>query len=118
MHARQFIRQTPYLAWVMLYCAVTWGLFGVTLGLVTPNLRAQLHLRYEDMGLLMALWATASVVGSLLGGAAGHRQRVRDSRYRSMSERSMRPRAATSACPSATAGVAGRRASCGAPGWP
>ncbi|GAB4090520.1 MFS transporter [Hydrogenophaga soli] len=74
MHARQFVRQTPYLAWVMLYCAVTWGLFGVTLGLVTPNLRAQLHLRYEDMGLLMALWATASVVGSLLGGAVAHRQ--------------------------------------------
>jgi MFS family permease len=73
MHARQFVRQTPYLAWVMLYCAVTWGLFGVTLGLVTPNLRAQLHLRYEDMGLLMALWATASVVGSLLGGMVAHR---------------------------------------------
>ncbi|MGB4061958.1 MAG: MFS transporter [Burkholderiaceae bacterium] len=68
MNTRHFIRQTPYLAWVMLYCAVTAGLFGVMLGLVTPNLRAQWQLSYQDMGLLMTLSSAGGVVGSLLGG--------------------------------------------------
>ncbi len=68
MNTRHFIRQTPYLAWVMLYSAVTAGLFGVMLGLVTPHLRAQWQLSYQDMGLLMTLSSAGGVVGSLLGG--------------------------------------------------
>jgi len=68
LNTRHFIRQTPYLAWVMLYCAVTAGMFGVMLGLVTPNLRAQWQLSYQDMGLLMTLSSAGGVVGSLLGG--------------------------------------------------
>ena len=68
MNTRHFIRQTPYLAWVILYCAVTAGMFGVMLGLVTPNLRAQWQLSYQDMGLLMTLSSAGGVAGSLLGG--------------------------------------------------
>lgn len=68
MNTRHFIRQTPYLAWVLLYCAVTWGMFGVMLGLVTPNLRAQWHLSYQDMGLLMTLASASGVAGALAGG--------------------------------------------------
>jgi MFS family permease len=73
MNTRQFIRQTPYLAWVMLYCAVTAGIFGVMLGLVTPALRSQWHLSYQDMGLLMTLSSAGGVVGSLLGGHIARR---------------------------------------------
>ena len=68
MDARTFIRQTPYLAWVLLYCALTWGVFGVMLGLVTPALRSQWLLDYRAVGGLMAVSAAASVLGSLLGG--------------------------------------------------
>ena len=68
MNTRHFIRQTPYLAWVLLYCAVTWGMFGVMLGLVTPNLRAQWDLTYQDMGLLMTLASASGVAGALAGG--------------------------------------------------
>jgi MFS family permease len=73
MNTRQFIRQTPYLAWVMLYCAVTAGIFGVMLGLVTPALRSQWQLSYQDMGLLMTLSSAGGVVGSLLGGHIARR---------------------------------------------
>ena len=73
MDARTFIRQTPYLAWVLLYCAVTWGVFGVMLGLVAPSLRAQWQLDYHAVGGLMAVSAAASVLGSLLGGHAATR---------------------------------------------
>jgi MFS family permease len=68
MNTRHFIQQTPYLAWVMLYCAVTAGIFGVMLGLVTPAMRSQWQLSYQDMGLLMTLSSAGGVVGSLLGG--------------------------------------------------
>lgn len=63
------LRGLPYVAWVILYCAVTWGIFGALLGAVTPNLRAQMGVSFQQVGWLMAIWSAGGAVGSLLGGA-------------------------------------------------
>ena len=63
----------PYVAWIILYCAVTWGIFGALLGAVTPNLRAQMGVSFQQMGWLMAIWSAGGAVGSLLGGAIAKR---------------------------------------------
>ena len=63
----------PYVAWVILYCAVTWGIFGALLGAVTPNLRAQMGVSFQQVGWLMAVWSAGGAVGSLLGGAIAKR---------------------------------------------
>ncbi len=63
----------PYVAWVILYCAVTWGVFGALLGAVTPNLRAQMGISFQQIGWLMAIWSAGGAVGSLLGGAIAKR---------------------------------------------
>jgi len=67
------LRGLPYVAWLILYCAVTWGVFGALLGAVTPNLRAQMGVSFQQMGWLMALWSAGGAVGSLLGGAVAKR---------------------------------------------
>lgn len=63
----------PYVAWVILYCAVTWGVFGALLGAVTPNLRAQMGVSFQQIGWLMAIWSAGGAAGSLLGGAIAKR---------------------------------------------
>ena len=67
------LRGLPYVAWIILYCAVTWGVFGALLGAVTPNLRAQMGVSFQQMGWLMAIWSAGGAVGSLLGGAIAKR---------------------------------------------
>ena len=67
------LRGLPYVAWIILYCALTWGIFGALLGAVTPNLRAQMGVSFQQMGWLMAIWSTGGAVGSLLGGAIAKR---------------------------------------------
>jgi predicted MFS family arabinose efflux permease len=67
------LRGLPYVAWVILYCAVTWGIFGALLGAVTPNLRAQMGVSFQQVGWLMAVWSAGGAVGSLLGGAIAKR---------------------------------------------
>lgn len=67
------LRGLPYVAWVILYCAVTWGIFGALLGAVTPNLRAQMGVSFQQVGWLMAIWSAGGAVGSLLGGAIAKR---------------------------------------------
>lgn len=63
----------PFVAWIILYCALTWGVFGALLGAVTPNLRAQMGVSFQQMGWLMAIWSAGGAVGSLLGGAIAKR---------------------------------------------
>ncbi|OOG81672.1 hypothetical protein B0E41_17130 [Hydrogenophaga sp. A37] len=63
----------PYVAWVILYCAVTWGVFGALLGAVTPSLRAQMGVSFQQVGWLMAIWSAGGAIGSLLGGAIAKR---------------------------------------------
>lgn len=67
------LRGLPYVAWVILYCAVTWGVFGALLGAVTPNLRTQMGVSFQQIGWLMAIWSAGGAVGSLLGGAIAKR---------------------------------------------
>lgn len=69
----QVLRGLPYVAWIILYCALTWGVFGALLGAVTPNLRAQMGVSFQQMGWLMAIWSAGGAVGSLLGGAIAKR---------------------------------------------
>ncbi len=67
------LRGLPYVAWIILYCALTWGVFGALLGAVTPNLRAQMGVSFQQIGWLMAIWSAGGAVGSLLGGAIAKR---------------------------------------------
>ena len=59
----------PFVVWVILYCAVLWGVFGALLGAVAPNLRAHLGVSFDQIGWLMALWTSGGAVGSFMGGA-------------------------------------------------
>ncbi len=67
------LRGLPFVAWVFLYCAAAWGVFGPLLGAVTPNLRAQMGVSLPQIGWLMALWTGGGVVGSLMGGSIAKR---------------------------------------------
>jgi predicted MFS family arabinose efflux permease len=67
------LRRLPFVAWVILYCAAAWGIFGALLGAVTPNLRAQMGVSFEQVGWLMALWSAGGAVGSVLGGSIAKR---------------------------------------------
>lgn len=69
----QRLRRLPFVAWIILYCALLWGIFGALLGAVTPNLREQMGLSFDQVGWLMALWTSGGAVGSLLGGAIAKR---------------------------------------------
>lgn len=69
----QRLRRLPFVAWVIFYCAVLWGIFGALLGAVTPNLREQMGFSFDQVGWLMALWTSGGAVGSLLGGAIAKR---------------------------------------------
>ena len=69
----QRLRRLPFVAWIIFYCAVLWGIFGALLGAVTPNLREQMGLSFDQVGWLMALWTSGGAVGSLLGGAIAKR---------------------------------------------
>lgn len=67
------LRNLPFVGWLFLYCALLWGTFGALLGAVTPNLRDQMGVSFQDVGWLMAIWSGGSVIGSLLGGAVAKR---------------------------------------------
>lgn len=67
------LRDLPFVAWIILYCAVTWGIFGALLGAVTPNLRAQMGVSFQQVGWLMALWSAGGAIGSVLGGSIAKR---------------------------------------------
>lgn len=67
------LRRLPFVAWIILYCAVVWGTFGALLGAVAPNLRAQMGLSFDQIGWLMALWTSGGAVGSVLGGSVAKR---------------------------------------------
>lgn len=69
----QRLRRLPFVAWIILYCALLWGIFGALLGAVTPNLREQMGFSFDQVGWLMALWTSGGALGSLLGGAIAKR---------------------------------------------
>ncbi len=69
----KLLRDLPFVAWIILYCALTWGVFGALLGALTPNLRAQMGVSFQQMGWLMAIWSAGGAIGSLLGGAIAKR---------------------------------------------
>lgn len=71
MNLKSFLTGIPYVGWVVIYTAFCWGMFGAILGVVSPELRQELG-NYQDMGLLMAVWAGGSVVGAFQGGRLAH----------------------------------------------
>lgn len=67
MKLKDFLSGVPYAGWVVIYTALCWGMFAAILGVVTPELKKELG-NFQDMGLLMAIWAAGSVVGAIQGG--------------------------------------------------
>ncbi len=67
MKLKDFLSGIPYAGWVVIYTALCWGMFASILGVVTPELKKELG-NFQDMGLLMAVWAAGSVVGAIQGG--------------------------------------------------
>ena len=63
MKLKDFLSGIPYAGWVVIYTALCWGMFASILGVVTPELKKELG-NFQDMGLLMAVWAAGSVVGA------------------------------------------------------
>jgi MFS family permease len=67
-----FLRGIPHVGWAVVFTGFSWGVFGAILGVVSPELREELG-NYQDLGLLMAVWAGGSVVGAFQGGRMAHR---------------------------------------------
>ena len=72
MKFKDFIRTIPYLAWVVIYTAFCAGIFAAILGAVTPELREELD-NYQQLGILMMVWSSGSVLGALQGGRMAQR---------------------------------------------
>ncbi len=72
---RARLAQLPYVAWIILYSAVLWGLFGALLGAVAPDLRSQLGVSLGQVGSLMSLWVAGGAAGAFLGGTLARRYR-------------------------------------------
>lgn len=69
---KDFLRTIPYLAWVVIYTAFCAGIFAAILGAITPELREELD-NYQQLGILMMVWSSGSVLGALQGGRMAQR---------------------------------------------
>ena len=76
MKTQDFIRQVPFLAWVLMLATLAFGLFGNFLGSLTPELSSDLNLSPKDIGYLMMAVSMGGVVGAFLGGDIAHRFRA------------------------------------------
>ena len=76
MKTQDFIRQVPFLAWVLMLATLAFGLFGNFLGSLTPELSGDLNLSPQDIGRLMMAVSTGGAVGAFLGGDIAHRFRA------------------------------------------
>ncbi|AXF84877.1 hypothetical protein DTO96_100588 [Ephemeroptericola cinctiostellae] len=76
MKTQDFIRQVPFLAWVLMLATLAFGLFGNFLGSLTPELSSDLNLSPKDIGHLMMAVSTGGAVGAFLGGDIAHRFRA------------------------------------------
>ena len=77
MNTREFIRQIPPLAWVIMLTVLCAGIFGNLLGNLTTELSSDLHLTAKHIGWLVFIGSTGSALGAFLGGDIAYRVRPR-----------------------------------------
>ena len=77
MKTREFIRQVPPLAWLIMVSVLFGGLFGNLLGSLTPEISADLTLSPKQIGWLVFWGSAGSAIGAFLGGDMVYRFRPR-----------------------------------------
>ena len=77
MNTREFIRQIPPLAWVIMLTVLCAGIFGNLLGNLTTELSSDLHLTAKHIGWLVFIGSSGSALGAFLGGDIAYRVRPR-----------------------------------------
>lgn len=75
MNTREFIRQTPPLAWLIMLTVLCAGIFGNLLGNLTTELSADLALTPKHIGWVIFCGSTGSAIGAFLGGEIAYRFR-------------------------------------------
>lgn len=73
MNTRDFIRQVPPLAWLVMFSILCAGLFGNLLGSLTTEVSTDLHLSPKHIGWLVFWGNAGSAIGAFLGGDLVHR---------------------------------------------
>lgn len=73
MHIRDFLKSIPYIAWALIFAALTWGVFGTFIGQLAPLMRTDMQLSGELIGRLMAFATLGSALGALCGGEVAKR---------------------------------------------
>ncbi|TDR31265.1 MFS transporter [Hydromonas duriensis] len=76
MNTQQFIRQVPFLAWVLMLATLSFGLFANILGSLTPEISQDMQLSPQDIGHLMMVFSCGGAIGAFLGGDFAHRFRT------------------------------------------
>lgn len=75
MNTRDFIKQIPPLAWVIMLTVLCAGIFGNLLGNLTSELSDDLHLSAKHIGWLVFIGSSGSALGAFLGGDIAYRVR-------------------------------------------
>ncbi len=73
MNTREFIRQVPILAWLIMFSILCAGIFGNLLGSLTTEISADLTLTPKHIGWLVFWGNVGSAIGAFLGGDLVHR---------------------------------------------
>ncbi len=73
MNTRDFIRQVPILAWLIMFSILCAGIFGNLLGSLTTEISADLTLTPKHIGWLVFWGNVGSAIGAFLGGDLVHR---------------------------------------------
>ena len=77
MNTREFIRQVPILAWLIMFSILCAGIFGNLLGSLTTEISADLTLTPKHIGWLVFWGNVGSAIGAFLGGDLVHRVSAR-----------------------------------------
>ncbi|GHA77911.1 hypothetical protein GCM10009007_18600 [Formosimonas limnophila] len=73
MRTNDFIRQTPYIAWALMFATLCWGLFSNFYGSLTPEISVTLSLTPQNLGALIMLMSAGGALGAFLGGDIAQR---------------------------------------------
>lgn len=76
MKTNDFVRQVPFIAWVLMFATLAFGLFGNFLGSLVPELSSDMGLTPKDVGHLMIVISVGGAVGAFMGGDIAHRFRA------------------------------------------
>ena len=76
MKTNDFVRHVPFIAWVLMFATLAFGLFGNFLGSLVPELSSDMGLTPKDVGHLMIVISVGGAVGAFMGGDIAHRFRA------------------------------------------